>query len=270
MPPKRDILQNPVLCEFVYDCLMKATLEDKKKLNGKFLRATRTSRMAKSFAMKSTQEEKAILLAKLGVQFSWDFNLTKKRLMELFEDRKTMTSTQLVDVMLKEKIVIVTDKQLIQYLGLMAANCHSELYLLNRDFLKVGYIAREFRKEYFNNTLSEVKTASLSAKWLARTMVNNIVTAKFCEAIFDIPETSLSVLLFMFSKDREFISESEIRVYFNGIYRGFKLGKSINDLLKLNFIEKSLLTKNKEYRVTTAGVEGCLRFEKRMFSMDHF
>lgn len=269
MPPKRDILQNPIVSEFVYDCLMKATLEQKKNLNGKLLRATRTSRTAKAFAMKSTQEEKAILLAKLGVSFSWNFNLSKKRLMELFENRKTMTPTQLTDLMLREKIVIVTDKQVVQFLGVMAANCHSEIYLLNRDFLKAGYMAREFRKEYFSTTLSELKTANLSAKWMARTMVNNIVSGKFCEALFDMPETSICVLLFMFSKDKEFITEQEIRLYFNGIYRGFKLGKSINDLLKVNFIEKSYLTESKEYCVTKSGIEAVLRFEKRTFSMEY-
>lgn len=270
MATKRDVLLNPVISEFIYDCLMRTTVEQKKNLNGKFLKATRTSRTAKSFSVKSTMEEKAILLSKLGVPFSWNFNITKKKLNELFENRKDIKKSQLTDIMLKEKIIIITDKQVNQYLGLMAANCHSEIWLMNRDFLKAGHVLKDWRKEYFNATISHVRNSDRTAKDIAKLVVNSIAVTKLCESIFGIPEPAVSVLLYMFSKEADFITEQEMRVYFFNLYRGFKVTTAINKLLESKFIERGYLSNQKEFKVTAAGMEAALRFEKRMFSMDNF
>lgn len=269
MPAKRDVLLNPVVSEFVYDCLMKTTVEQKKSLNGKYLKATRTSRTAKAFALKSTMEEKAILLSKLGVQFSWNFNLTKKRLKELFDGKDYVRPSQLADIMLKEKVVIVTDKQIVQYLGLMAANCHSEIWLMNRDFLRAGHLVKDWRKEYFSATVSHVRNSNSTTRGIAKLLVNSIATTKLCESILGIPETSLSVLLYMYSREAEFIPELDVRNFFNNLYRGFKIATAINDLVASKYIERGYLKTEKEYRVTGMGIEAALRFQKRMFSMDN-
>ncbi len=172
--------------------------------------------------------------------------------------------------MLSEKVMIVTDKQVIQYLNLMASNCHSEVYMLNRDFLQAGYNLTDWKREHYNTNLQELKDAAATSKEIAKIMCGAMINSKLSFTLFGIPETALTILFFMFSKSKEFILESEIKLQFNGIYRNFKIGKSINELTRANYIEKSVISTEKEYRVTTMGVEVAMRFEKKIFDSQNF
>lgn len=268
MPAKRDVLLNPVVSEYLYDCMVNATNEQKSNLKLKYLKAIKNSKTAKVFSAKSTMEEKAILLAKLGIRFSWVFNLSKQRLNELVKGKEK--PSKLADIMLSEKVMIVTDKQVLQYLNLMAANCHSEVYMMNRDFLKVGYTLTDWKKDHYNTNLQEVKDSFKATKDMCKLMVGAMINSKLSVTMFGIPETAFTILLFMYSKDKEFLTESEIKLQFNGIYRNFKIGKSTNELLRASYIEKSFLTSAKEYRVTSMGAEAVLRFEKKIFETQNF
>lgn len=268
MPTKKDVLIIPAVSEYLYDCLTRATYEQKKNLKLKYAKAVKNSKTAKTFAATSSWEDKAIVLSKLGIEFSFVFNLNKTRLMELYRDKNDLKPGELADYLLREKIMVVTDKQVLHFLNLLASNAHSEVWMMNRDFLKAGYNITDWKKEYFNTNLEEIKGGSRSARDVAKLMSATMLYAKFAPTLLGIQDVSVAVLLYIFSKDKEFIRESEIRLYFNGVYRNFKLGKSINDLLKTKFIEHGHLTKTKEYRITSYGTEAALRFQKKIFGVE--
>lgn len=270
MPAKRDVIVNPFVSEFVYDNIVNSTLDQRRHLNGKFARVKRNSRSAKAFSVKATQEEKALVLAKLGVPFAWFFNIDLVKFKELFENRKEFTNAQLSDKMLKENWFVVTDKQFMTFAGLMASNSHSETYMINRDFLKVGYRLKQWRNQYSNTSSTEAKDALPMSKDIAKLMSNAIIYSKYTDGEFGINEPEIAVLLYIYSKNKEFLPLNDLKIQFNGVYRNFKLVKALNELMKAKYVEKGEAEWANQYRITGWGVDIALRFEKKVFSLENY
>lgn len=270
MPAKRDVIVNPFVSEFVYDNIVNSTHDQRKFLNGKYTRVGRHSRPAKAFSVKATQEEKALMLSKLGIPFAWFFNIDLAKFKELFENRAEFTNAQLTDKMLKENWFVVSDKQFMTFAGLMASNCHSETYMINRDFNKIGFRAKEWRKEYANTSLTEAKESLTASRDIARLMTNTIMFSKYTDGEFGINEAEIAVLMYMYSKSKEFIELNELKRQFNGIYRNFKLVAALKVLRNAKYIEEGEAEWAKQYRMTGWGVDIALRFEKKVFSLENY
>lgn len=270
MPKKRDILTNPCVSEFVYDTIVNSTIDQKKFLNGKFLRVGRTSRTAKAFSVSSGMEERALVLAKLGVPFAWVFNISEKKLKELYDDRHSFNQVKLADKMIEEKMFVITDKEFMQYAGLMASSCHSETWILNRDFLKVHYHLREWRRDYENATNKETKEGIAASKEIAKLITNSIIFSKYSDGTYGINEQEIAVLMYMYSKQKEFIELKQLKIHFNGIYRNFKLVRAINTLLKNQYVEKGVGQFEDNCRITGWGVDIVLKFQKRVFALENY
>lgn len=270
MPNKRDVIINPFVSEYLYDNIVNATLEQRRFLNGKFLRVARSPRRARAWVITSTLEEKALMFAKLGISFAWVFNLDKGKISELKEGMKGASNVQLIDKMLAERYFAITDKQIMLYAGLMASNAHSETWILNRQFLQAAYRVKEWRQQYGNEALADSKDASPASRNMANLMLNTILFSKYALGAFDVNESELAVLLHMFSKEKEFVHIDDLKLKFNGAYRNFKLVKAINVLVKAKYIEKGEGQWVKQYRVTGWGVDIALRFEKKVFSLENY
>lgn len=270
MPAKRDVIVNPFVSEFVYDNIVNSTIEQRRFLNGKYMRIGRNSRAARGFSTKSTAEEKALMLAKLGVPFAWLFNIDEKKLKELFDDQHNFSPVRMTDKLLSEKMFVVTDKQFMQFAGLMASNCHSETYMINRDFLKANYRLKEWKKEYSNTSLSEAKDATPASKDIAKMVSNAIMFSKYTDGEYGINDAEVAVLMFMYSKQKEFIEMDEMRVHFNGIYRNFKLVRCLNTLVKAKYVEKGEGNWDGMYKTTGWGNDIALKFQKRMFALENY
>jgi hypothetical protein len=270
MPAKRDVIVNPFVSEFIYDVIINATLDQRRILNGKYAKVGRSKRKARAFSVTSTLEEKALMLAKLGVPFAWVFNLEKGKFQELKGSMKQMNTAQISDKMLNEKYFVITDKQFLFFANLMASNSHSETWLMNRDFLNAAYRLSEWKQNYSNIKLSEAKDALPAAREMAKIMMNTIMFSSYADSTFDINEAETAILLYFLSKEKEFIAEDELKLFFNGIYRNFKLVRAINTLLKAKYIEKGEGEWAKQYRITGWGVDIALRFEKKVFSLENY
>ncbi len=270
MPAKRDVIVNPFVSEFIYDAIVNATVEQRRFLNGKFLKVGRSMRKARSFSVNSTLEEKALMLTKLGIPFAWVFNVEKSKLKQLKEDAGEYTNVMLADKMLAEKYFVITDKQFMLFANQMASNCHSETWLLNRDFVQASYRLLEWRQTYGSLTLSTAKDTTVAAREMGKVMMNTIIFSKYAEGIFDINEAEIAVLLYFISKEREYITEVELKATFNGVYRHFKLIRAINTLVKSQYIEKGEGNKTKQFRITSWGIDTAMKFQKRVFSLENY
>jgi len=270
MPVKRDVVVNPFVSEFLYDAIVNSTVEQRRFLNGKYLKVGRSKRKARAFSVNSTLEEKALMLTKLGISFAWVFNIEKSKLKQLQEDAGEYTNVQLADKMLQEKYFVITDKQLMLFCNLMASNSHSETWLLNRDFVQASYRIKEWRQNYGNVPLADSKDSIVAARDMAKIMMNTIMFSKYAEGILDISEPEIAILLYLLSKEREYIPDTELRVTFNGIYRNFKLVRCINTLLKGQLIEKGLGAMLRQYRLTSWGIDTAMKFQKRVFSLENY
>ncbi len=270
MPAKRQIILDPFVSEFVYSCIMNSTIEQRKQLNGKFLYATRTSKKAKTFSVKSTDEEKRILLSKLGIEFAWVFNISKDKLDQLFETTGKKTLSELTKVMIEQKVMVVTDKQVMTFLGVMASNCHSESWLINREYLNFGYRIKEWRREYEHPTNREMKEMMMVMRDMAKAMLNTILASKSIEDQFGVSETAMTVLLYLISRQKEFVTEFETKTYLRGMYREFRVNVALKSLISLKYVERNAGETKPEYRITGMGVNVALSFQKKALTLLNF
>lgn len=269
MPRKRQLLVNPVLCQYVYDVLLTTTPHERLNLSGKYLKAAKHSKTALTFAVNSTYEEKAILLAKLGKPFFWGVGIDREGLKKLM-DENIFGQKELTDRAIKDRFVVVADKQFIQFAGLLAASCHGETWMLNRQFLTVGYRMKEWRKEYANTTHSEMKASRQASKDIAKLQVHTLMLSEMVPEICGITKPALDVLLWMFAREREFISLLNLKTVFSGIHRNFKVLSAVTQLRESLYIEKSMLSKDIEYRVTALGADAVMKFQKRVLNAENF
>ncbi len=269
MPRKKPLLINPVLNQYVYDCLLTATHHERLNLNGKYLRAAKNSKTARTFVANCTDEEKAILLSKLGKSFAWVINIDKKGVQQLMEEN-VFGQSEMVERAIKERFIAISDKQILQYINLMAANTHSETWMLNREFLALGFRVKEWRKQYNNTTVTEVKAASLITKDYCKNIIFTLLMGDKTEEISGVHRYSFLILVYMCSRQSEFISLSDIKLFFSKIHKNFKTVRGITQLLEVKYIEKSYLTKDVEYRVTGLGVDAIMRFQKRILNAENF
>lgn len=269
MPRKRQLLVNPVLCQYVYDVLLTTTPHERLNLSGKYLKAAKHSKTALTFSVNSTYEEKAILLAKLGKPFFWGIGISRDEMKKLM-DENTFGQKELTDRAIKDRFVAVADKQFIQFAGLLAASCHGETWMLNRQFLTVGYRMKEWKKEYANTTHTEMKESRQASKEIAKLQVLTLMLSEMVPEICGVTKPALDVLLWMFGREKEFIALRDLKTVFSGIHRNFKVVSSVTQLREANYIEKSYLSKEIEYKVTALGADAVMRFQKRVFNTENF
>lgn len=270
MPAKKQVILNPFVAEFVYAAIVNSSIEQRRQLNGKFLYATRTPKKAKAFSINSSDEEKAILLSKLGIDFAWTFNLNKDKLDQIIEAAGGKTMSQLNKMMIDEKVMVVTNKQVMTFLGLMASNCHSETWMLNRDYLLFGYQAKQWRKVADPPLNREVKESLVEMRNMAQLMLNTIMASKSIEGMFHINEPAMAVLLYFLSRQKEFIGEHEMKMYFRSLYRDFRIVVSLKILIEGRMIEKRMDAQKPEYRITGIGVSTAMHFQKKVFALINF
>lgn len=270
MPAKRDVIVDPFVSEFIYDVIINATLDQRRFLNGKYQKVGRSQRKARAFSVTSTLEEKALMLTKLGVSFAWVFGIDKGKFKELMQGMKGMSNTQITDKMLQEKMFVITDKQFAFYSGILAANSHSETWLLNRQFLDAAYRLNEWKQTYGSIPVGEAKNVTPAARYMAKMMLNTIIFSNYVVGAFDINDAEMAVLLYFFSKEKEFLTLDELKSRFNSVYRNFKLIKAVKTLLNAKYIEQGQGEWAKQYRMTGWGVDIALRFEKKVFSLENY
>lgn len=270
MPAKRDVIVDPFVSEFIYDTIINATLDQRRFLNGKYQKVGRSKRKARAFSVTSTLEEKALMLAKLGVSFAWVFNMDKAKFKEISAEIKGMSNLQITDMMLREKMFVITDKQFLFFAGLMASNSHSETWMLNRDFLTASYRLNEWKQQYGNATLGASKDSTPASRDMAKVMLNTIIFSQYALGAFDVNDAEMAVLLYFLSKEKEFIGFDELKLSFNSVYKNFKLVKALKTLLNAKYIEQGQGEWAKQYRMTGWGVDIALRFEKKVFSLENY
>ena len=270
MPNKRDVIVNPFVSEFIYDAIVNSTIDQRRFLNGKFLKVGKSIRKARAFSVNSTLEEKALMLTKLGVKFAWVFGLDKKQLKQIEEESGEYTNVQLTDRLLQEKAFVITDKQFMLFSNLMASNCHSETWMMNKAFHQASYRIKEWRKNYASVPIVDSKDGVVAARDMAKIMLNTIIFSKYAEGLFDVNEAETAVLLYFLSKEREFIPDAELKLAFNGVYRNFKLVRCLNTLVNAQYVEKGEGRFKGTYRITSFGIDVAMKFEKKVFSLENF
>lgn len=266
MPVKRPIVTNDIFTEFVYDCIINATIEERKLLTGQQAGISRNKKKARTWTIRSTVEEKILFLARLNIPCGLIVGCTKDKIAELKESVRNLSQSRLADLMAKENIFCISDKTFLSYANVMSANAHSETALLNKDFMRASQRLNEWKQAERNGSIKDVKNSVQATREISKMLYNSIIVSKYALGAFDVNETDLSVMLFLHSKQREFITHTEIKIELNGIYRNFKIGACLKHLMIEKYIEKGVGEFEGSFRLTSWGSDVVNKFQKKVLS----
>lgn len=267
MVSQRKILINsPIINELCFDYLFGITAADRKKFSPKEIRAIKTAKKARRYVSKATLDEKLLTLAKLGVQFSFILHnknpLDTKEIKQRYEKYKAMSKIKAVAEMTQERFVVLSDRILINFLNVMGSVTHSETYLLNMDFHKVGGTINNW-KDYNRPNMDGIQESLEYAKIINRYTLNVSKAIQTVKGDYSLADLDLNLLMYLFDKQGSYVPRQALELYFMGIYRKTVFTAAIKRLQEKVFIERNPEWATKyEYQITGLGCSAVMDFHR--------
>lgn len=213
--------KNPFFNEYVFHCIVTATEEQKSNLPFDLYAFAHKENKAKDFADNASMEKKMAMLMHLGVGVSIWFappefmNTTDLRATydEYLSNKRKDSQMR----MIKNKSFVMTDRDTMAQLVMMAQNCHDETFIMNRDYFQI------------TEKLTLASEAKLDSVELARpAMVEFSLLCKFLLSVFKhhdhsegpigYNEVELSILLYLFVHRQAYIDQKNIANYLTPTY----------------------------------------------------
>lgn len=268
--PKKFVLRDPFLEEYVYNILYNVTQEQKKFLGKSSLKILSTSTRAKNFSAWSSLDEKQKLLSELGYQYVFMIVPSKlntvqelKTMMKNYEEGRASMG---VEHAAKMKIFVTTDKETVHLLGLAAATIHHDNYLMSLDLMKTGHALKKWSKRAENPTTEEEKEAIEYGDTINRLIYESIMASSYTEGLIGVNNRDLLLLLFLMRNRHTYLSKERIFDHFRGIIKLSNVTSGIKQLLMNNYIRKHVDFNKPRYMITSSGIQLVNNFRSRVLS----
>ena len=267
--PKKVLLNDPVINEIAFDYLFALSAGQREKLNAKELRAVKSAKKCRHFVETISLDEKLFLLAKLGCGFSIVFHngnpIATKEVKELYVKYKGMKNVQIVDDMAAHKIVVTSDRTLINFLNVLSDLSHSDTYLLNLDYHKVGHFINNWKPERKPDVIG-ISDALEGAKLINKLTLTAIMEVKHIKGVSGIADLDLNILMLLYDNRTKYVSRSTIDNYFGGAYKKTIIAAAIKRLELKILIDRNPTTKILEYQITALGNTAVMDFHRKNLS----
>ncbi len=174
-----------------------------------------------------------------------------------------MTKGEFVEEMANEKFVVLTDRILVGFLNIMGNFSHSDSYMLNLDYHKVGYFVNNWKK-YDRPDVETVQESLEYAKVINRLSLNMAVEMKSVKGATEIGDLDLILLMYLQDNRGKYISRETIMNTFGMLYRKMVIGAAIKRLFDKVFIERNpMFTQRVEYQITGLGSLTIMEFHTK-------
>ncbi len=249
---------NPVLNEIVYSVLRSADKSELLKLRGKFLQAARSEKKAKFFVANSTFDEKASLLAEFGIRFfTWmvnDDSVTNKDLKRILDEACGMERGEALKLLSESEVYVISDKEYIHQLGLMASLSNHPSYKLSLEFNRAGYHCNRWTASVKNRHDRAVTEAFASADYISKVMLNASMIAERSSVLFDLPPLQIRILLYLYSVRHTHVNKEKIAAAFGGEISLTIASNNVTKLTEQFYVEKHLTEKPVAFTITSKGI----------------
>lgn len=260
-------INNRFLNEYVFDQLYNLTKDERKNLNRKQMRATYNAKYAKQFATTASLEEKVEFLAKIGKPFWCGFGtINNKVITDLFKKYRDEGGNAAIKEMQDLGIFVFSDREVAHFMGLLSSNCHTETYMLNRDFLKTGYRVKRW-KEGKSTKNDEISEATEAVHEMSKLVFHASIMNRYVQDEFGVDELQHLILLYLFRYKNKFVPVEELRGQLCPIYTTNKLSQSLRFLKDNTFIQKDASVKTVNYQITSLGIDTVMRYQKKLLNL---
>lgn len=269
MSTKRILVNSPIINELTFDCLFTMTENQRQKFVPKELRAIKTAKKARHYVEKCTLDEKLMLLTKLGVGFSFILHahnpLAGKELKARYEKYKDMSKDKYLQELSDEKFVVLTDRILVNFINVMGNLTHSDVYLLNLDFHKVGEFIHNWKRAD-KPDVNSIQQSVEYAKVINRLSLNVAIEVKKIKGVSEIADIDLLILMYLYDKN-QYIRKEIIESHFGGIYKKTLISSAIKRLAEKLLVERNpMYSVYFEYQITALGNTAVMDFHRKNLS----
>jgi len=261
----KQLIHSPIINELCYDFITGITTEDRKKFPNSVLNNIATPYKAKRFVNTSSLDEKLLLLTRLGVQFSFIIHnknpFNTKEIKARYEKYKGMAHDQLASEMAQEKVVVLSDRILINFLNVMSRLSHTDTYLLNMDFHRVGKAMVQWQ-----DRIDMQGEAIEYARLINRLVLNAAIALKTVKHYHLAAEIDQIILMHLYEKQGQYVPRETIYRIFS-LFRRTAITAGIKRLFDRVFIERNPEETNQyEYQITSLGKESIMEFHTKILS----
>lgn len=256
MVRKKTLIGDSIVNELAFDTLFHLSQPDKSHLlSAPELRATKTAKAARHYAGQMSLDEKAILFAKIGISYSLVIHNTNWKLKKFFEKYKELTKGQQLAEASKTKLVICNDREIVNFLNMMATLTHSDGYLLNMDFHRVGNFVNAWKDDLPN--ADKVAEAQDYAK-----MINKLALVQNM-AMKTVGELDLNILMYLYDAGARYVSRTTLDNYFSVFYKKTIITAAVKRLVEKSLIERNPTVRLPEYQITSFGTTAVMSFHTK-------
>lgn len=259
---RKVLINDPIVIELAFDALFHLSQPDKKdKLTAKELRATKTAKRARHFAGQMTLDEAAILFAKIGISYTLVIHGSDWKMKEWYAKVKDMTKAQQLADASKIKLVMLNNRTVTNFLNVTANLTHSDGYLLNMDFHRVGHFVNTWKDAVPDaNNIGEAQDYAKMINKLA--LVQNMAM-KSIRGITDIGDLDLNLLMYLYDAGARYVGRVILDNYFGGVYKKTLITAAIKRLLEKSLIERNPTIRFPEYQITSFGTTAVMDFHTK-------
>ena len=258
MKKRNKSLQNPVINDLVYTVLYNSSYEQKRGLEGKFLRAAMNEKSAKSFASHSSTDEKNFILSHFGFEY---FTVIAKRglafekmkdILVKFESNKKVSALKDLS---EEGLIVVSDKEFLRLLGFASQTINHPTFFLNLEFLRQGYNIKKWSKRNLNKDDLAIRETDEMASFLAAKFLNVHEKIEHSQTLFGLSPNQLKIVLYLYTKPHTYIPETELWEYFDGAMNTREFKTNLRVLHRAYLIQPSVSERKKQYTISGAGTK---------------
>ena len=260
MPRYKIPVYDPKLNEYLYDKLSRLTYEQRKTLSSSELRLVSSEVEIRKFVTWGTLEKKLAICSKVGIQFSLLFyeNVEDyKNLIEKVYKQYTMRRFRLdnIEEMRDRGVFVVTNKEFSLSLSMLAQNCHSDVYYLNKDFIKLRGMVNYATGSRNRNPLNQEYAKSEEAFSLISKLVFHAKMAENFMRTEGLEMVDAMILLLMYSKAKTYIQLDVIQRALEGAYSERVVALRTGELFIEGYIDKLPTQSRKpQYTITGKGI----------------
>lgn len=262
MVRKKTLIGDKVINELAFDTLFHLSQPDKVHLlSSPELRATKTARAARTFANGMTMDEKMMLFAKIGISYSVVIHNTDWKLKKFFEKYKELTKGQKLADASKTKLIVCNDRVVADFLNMMASITHSDGYILNMDFHRVGHFFNTWKDAAPD--ADNIAEALDYAKMINKFALVQNMAMKSIRGVTDIGDLDLNILMYLYDAGAKYVTRTILDNYFGAIYKKTLITAAVKRLVEKALIERNPTVRLPEYEITAAGTKSVMDFHTR-------
>lgn len=259
---KRVLINDNAINELTFDALFHLSQPDQRdKLTAQELRATKTANSARHYASQMTLDEKLILLAKIGISFYFVLNKNDWTLKEFYDKYKDLTKGKKLTEASKDRLIVISDRTVVNVLNVMVSLTHSDGYILNMDFHRVGNFINTWKDVVPDG--DNIAEATDHAKIINKLSLVLTMSMKGIREKTDIGDLDLNILMYLYDCGTRYVTREELNRYFGGYYKPTLITTALKRLQVKSLIEQNPTVRLPEYQITSFGTTAVMSFHTK-------